>query len=95
MKNNEMKAVDILMSPCKTYVLNSLFDESEGLSASAIRSHMDENLPEMSGHLQVHLNELIKDRILESREGGYALSGKGKEVYEEMQKLLERVEIPC
>jgi predicted transcriptional regulator len=94
MDNTEKKAVDIMMSPCRVDILNSIFQASDGLTSNEIKMKMLKNLPNMSDHLEDHLEELIHKDIIEKKEDmKYVITNQGKKVYKQMQNIAKNIEL--
>jgi predicted transcriptional regulator len=90
----EKKAVDILMSPCKIFIVDNIA-KNENVEVEMIRAEMEKELPKMYSHLEDHLNELIHAHVIRANENRYALTSQGKKVYNEMKEIAGEVEIPA
>ena len=77
---------DVIVSPSRLEILNKLFDSPDGLSYNELLNKMSEE-----AGIQNHLGVLLKDNIIENKDGKYSLSNNGLVVYYAVGKAAMKV----
>jgi predicted transcriptional regulator len=83
-KKIENQLTDLLISPCRLNVMNNLAEaKEEGLSFDEMKQQMTSH----SEYLNKHVEKLIREAIIQNKDGKYYLTKDGSNLY----KILEQV----
>jgi predicted transcriptional regulator len=76
---------DVIASPTRIEIVNKLSDYPTGLSYEDIVKQMPDDIVQVN--IRRHLNRLIKEDIVEDKDGKYSLSKLGEHIYSMLTKI--------
>jgi predicted transcriptional regulator len=93
--NTKRKALDILVSPYKMQIIDSLAKSDSALSKEDLKQKMQkENMATDTVNVEDYLETLKKLNVIEaSVNNRYSLSSTGKQVYKSIKKAIGEISI--
>ena len=77
---------DVTASPTRIEIINKLYDSSDGLAFDKIAKQLSPN----TVNIQRHLDVLLKDKLIEIKNGMYTLSRDGQNIYSVLVEVAKK-----